>query len=131
MARDSTQRIPRKPRHPAATGAGIRVEVERPAEAVPRTVEAELADFSRDGFRLLTAVPLEPGESITVRLHDANSGFNLTLPSTVRWQRIADDRSWSHGCMFARQVDWETLGELFLNGILDTGDASFSPESEL
>jgi hypothetical protein len=112
--------VARRPRHPAAGCRGPCVRVERGAGGEPGPIDAELLDLSRSGARLRVAAPLKVGEAITVRLVDEKSGVELTRPSTVRWQRAEDDQTWSVGCMFTQHVEWETLGELFLNQILST-----------
>jgi hypothetical protein len=112
--------VSRRPRHQSAGSAGPRVQVERGPGREPSPIDAELLDLSRGGTRLRVAAPLKVGEAITVRLVDEKSGVELTRPSTVRWQRAEDDQTWTVGCMFTQQVEWETLGELFLNNLLST-----------
>jgi hypothetical protein len=112
--------VARRPRHQATDSEGPRVQVERGDGKQPGPIDAELLDLSRSGARLRIAAPLKVGETITLRLVDEKSGVELTRPSTVRWQRAEDDEIWSIGCMFAEHVEWETLGELFLNQILST-----------
>jgi len=111
---------PRGPRHPGAGVASCRVEAERSADREPGLIQAELVDLSRDGYQLRTCVPLAKGESVTLRLHDKNSGLRLALPGTVRWTRSKSDSAWLSGCQASCELDWETLGELFLHGILAT-----------
>ena len=119
--------IARKPRHRATDPAGLRAEVERSAGALPALVEAEVLNLSRDGIQLRLAVPLLAGESITVRLQHEKCEPSPTLSAAVRWRRPEEDQAWSAGCVFTRPVDWETLGELFLNELL-AKDGS-SPEA--
>ena len=76
-------------------------------------------NLSRNGFQLRTTAPLARGESITLQMRDPQTGFQTSLPATVKWRRAADDGWWSYGGTFTETVDWETLGELFLNKILD------------
>lgn len=115
---------PRQPRHEATQSSARQLQVQRSAGMQPRAIEAELINLSRGGYQLRTHIPLEKGESITVELHDEQSGLGLTLPATVRWVREKRDATWLHGCRLSTQVDWETLGELFLNGILLTDQES-------
>jgi hypothetical protein len=116
MSDDYAEFIARRPRHRA--NAEIAVEVARADGAEPPNVQAAMLDVSREGFCLRTPLELEIGETITVRLWDADSGFDLTLPGTVRWQRPDDDGIWTVGCQSPEPLDWETLGELFLNELL-------------
>ncbi len=85
-------------------------------------IEGELIDLSRHGVRLRTKIRLSQQESITVRLRDDKAAVDLAIPGTVRWQRPEQDGTWSLGCALARQVDWETLGELFLGNVLVMDD---------
>jgi len=120
--------IARRPRHRAAGSAGVRVRVERRPGSVPGTIDAELVDLSRSGIRLRAAVPLAVEESITVRLHHDVSGVGLTRAGTVRWRSRDQCGTWSVGCVFPQPLDWETLGELFLNQVLSTDPPSLDPE---
>ena len=110
--------IARGPRHEASRTTRFRVEIQRSAAGGSAPVEAQLVDLSRHGVRLQVAVPLTTEESVTVRLCDEPSGIDLTLPATVQWQSPEGDQGWSLGCLFDRPMEWETLGELFLNELL-------------
>jgi len=77
-----------------------------------------MVDLSRHGVRLQVTVPLTTEDPITVRLREESSGIDLTLPATVQWQNPEGDRKWSLGCLFDQPMEWETLGELFLNELL-------------
>lgn len=63
---------------------------------------------------------LAAGERIVVRLRHGASGLQLDMAGAVDWQRQDADGQWIVGCRFAEELDWETLGEMFLSGILDT-----------
>jgi len=112
------EHLPRTPRHQTADTAELRVEIERTRGTSVTLVAAELLDISRGGIRLRAALPLRVGEAVTVQLHAEQSEIDLAMPCTVRWRRLEDNGLWSVGCALARQVDWESLGKLFLNGIL-------------
>ena len=120
MDNEYWEHVPRKPRHQAVDTAGLQVEVERPDAAARGVVPAELLDLSREGIRLRVGLPLVVRESVTVRLRAEGSAVDVALPCTVRWRRPEEDGTWSVGCESARQLDWETLGELFFSGVLDT-----------
>jgi hypothetical protein len=117
MPHDCTDYSARNPRHLSTGTAALEVKVKR-ASGDHSIVGAELVDLSRSGFRLRAAMPLAVNESVTVRFLHAESGLDLTLPSTVRWQRPDAGEKWLVGFETERQVEWETLGELFLNDIL-------------
>lgn len=85
-------------------------------------MDADLVDLSRDGFRLRAAVPLEIGESFFMDLFEEASALHLNLPGVVRWRLEDSDGRWLLGCQSQREIDWETLGELFLNKVLLTDD---------
>jgi hypothetical protein len=117
MNANSWNYVARRPRHPAGGTAEVEAEIQRPA-AGAAPVEARLVDLSRHGVRLQVAVPLAVREPVTVRLCHQPSGIDLALPATVQWQNAEGHREWSLGCLFDRPIDWETLGECFLNEIL-------------
>ena len=123
MPDDCSNYSARSPRHQATGTAALEVEVERSSGDNP-IVGGELVDLSRNGFRLRTTIPLAVNESVTVRFCHAESELDLALPSTVRWQRPEVGEKWLVGFETERQVDWETLGELFLNDILHVDEPS-------
>ena len=116
--------VARRPRHLAAATVGVRVVVERVAPSQSEPVEVELLDLSRQGIRVRAAVPISVGETVTLRLHDENSGLGLTRRCAVRWRHPDRPGTWVIGCEFFERVEWETLGELFLNDVLSTDPPS-------
>jgi hypothetical protein len=92
--------------------------VDRGPASAPASIEVGLLDLSRDGARFRSSVPLAEAEAITVRIDDERSGLRLTRSGTVRWTRPDGGGTWSVGCRFSRPLEWETLGELFLNEVL-------------
>ena len=122
MVADFWEYIARRPRHPVTATARLEVEVQRSPDKVPARIVAELLDLSRDGFQLRVRVPLVEQEAITVRLRDDTSELDLKLQGTVRWQYPRQTGQWLVGCAATRMVDWETLGEMFLSGILAVDD---------
>ena len=121
MPSDFSQYVPRRPRHAVAAAAGLPVTVTPTGPRPPASFQADLLDLSREGFRLRSAVPLAVGESFTLELREEKFGLALTLSGTVRWQQPQPEEIWLLGCQSQQQLDWETLGELFLNEILVTG----------
>ncbi len=107
-----------KPRGESSGAKRLRVEVRRGPGRTPGVIEAELVDLSRGGIGLRVAASLAVSESITVRLEDEASKLKLTRSATVRWARRDAEGKWAIGCRFDEQMDWEILGELFLNEIL-------------
>ena len=116
MPADYWKHVARAPRHLAGDAEPPQVQI---AQASGKVIEAELRDLSRQGCQVRVPVPMTVGEPVIVRIEQAESGFQLTIEGTVRWQR-PDEGAWLVGCRAARDVDWESLGELFLNGILST-----------
>lgn len=116
MSNNLTDLIARRPRHEAT--AEIAAEVTRSSGTARPAIHGAVVDISRDGFCLETSSPLEIGESVVVRLQDADADLDLALSATVRWRRHDDDGTWLIGCQTPEPLDWETLGELFLRELL-------------
>jgi hypothetical protein len=106
--------VGRRPRHVAVSV----VDVERTARAGPARFAAELVDFSRQGARLRTEVLLADDEAIKIFLPKASTGIDVAFPGAVRWRAEEEASRWLYGCQFKDEVPLETLGELFLAGIL-------------
>ncbi|HWB12442.1 MAG TPA: PilZ domain-containing protein [Pirellulales bacterium] len=106
--------VGRSPRHQAAT----QVEIERAGNASPTHIMADLVDFSRQGARLRAEPGLAENEPIVILLRNPSIGLDLAFPGAVRWcgQHVGSRRM--YGCQFKEEVPLETLGELFLAGIL-------------
>lgn len=108
--------VVRRPRHEVLEGSGCEVTVQWIASEAP--LIADLGDVSRHGLRLVLDAEI-PGESrLRVRLKQPTNAFELVLTMTVRWACLQDDGRWTAGCEFDQQLSWETMGEMFLNGIL-------------
>jgi hypothetical protein len=107
----------RNPRHEASDD-GVLLEVERAADRSPRTVAAQLLDLSRDGFQLQASAPLEVGEAVAITLAVGDAEPGLRLSGKVRWQQPEGQAGWRCGCEASASLNWETLGELFLAGVL-------------
>ncbi len=108
--------VTRPPRHLAGDTKPPHVRI---AQASGRIIEAELRDLSRQGCQLRVPTPLANGEPVIVRIEQEDSGLQLTIEGTIRWQRPGEG-AWFVGCQASREIDWESLGELFLSGILNT-----------
>ncbi len=126
---------PRKPRHDAAETVDLPIQVERTSKKKSQSVvEGTLVNISRDGIGLRTAGPLTLQEAVTVRCHieepdREKPNRDFVLPCIVQWQRREKPRQWLIGCRSTDDVDWETLGELFLCGALSGSDdaSDFDP----
>jgi len=70
---------------------------------------------------------LEVGEPIAIRLRQDASQPLLTASGTVRWVSPDEQGGWLVGCLLDRPLDWETLGELFLEGVLSTDRPALPP----
>jgi hypothetical protein len=117
MATDFLAYEARAPRHEAVAAAQLNIEVQcesTPTEPLP----AELVDLSRDGFQLCLPSRVAADELVIAHVRDANSSLQLHLTGQVRWQRKSDDGRWFVGFQSLQELDWETMGELFLNEIL-------------
>ena len=120
MAHQDWGYVVRPPRYDTADDRSLPVAIRRAAGETPECIEAELLNLSRDGFQVRTSVPLDAREAIVLEFQEPDSGLEFTLPGTVCWQQSDGDAVWLHGCRSTRQLDWEILGELFLNQILAT-----------
>ena len=116
MPADYWNHVVRSPRHVADDAQSAEVRV---AQASGKVVEAELRDLSRQGCQLRVPVPMAVGEPMIVWIEHSESNLQLTIEGTARWQR-PHDGNWLVGCQAAQEIDWESLGELFLSGILST-----------
>ncbi|HEV3340702.1 MAG TPA: PilZ domain-containing protein [Pirellulales bacterium] len=114
--------VGRSPRHQAVT----EVEIERAGYAPPARVTADLVDFSRYGARFSTEPALAENEPIVILLRNASIGLDLAFPGAVRWWTRQEDGRRLYGCQFKEEVPLETLGELFLAGILSVQPAAAS-----
>lgn len=108
--------IVRRPRHEALNQADCRITIEWIASSRP--LDAELADVSRFGLKLILDTEMPADARLRLCLEQAANQFHVVLPVTVRWSRLEDDGRWGVGCLFDRELSWELMGELFLNGIL-------------
>lgn len=108
----------RQPRHETTDPTRLKVEFRRESNAATEPLQAQLVDLSRQGLQLRVATALDLHESVSVQILDERAGFSICLAGIVRWQKPADDGHHFVGCRFERELDWETMGELFLNEIL-------------
>jgi len=120
MSRDVSSQIVRDPRHRAKDITKAWAEVLRRGGRLPKRLPAMLIDLSRKGIQLRVAMLLERGERITVRLLHLPLEEEYALDATVQWMRLADGNTYAVGCQFDDEIDFEILGELFLDGLLDT-----------
>jgi hypothetical protein len=98
---------------------GLSLLMDREADRQPPLLNAQLIDCSRDEIQVLVSHSLDRGERVRVRLRDESSGLQLDVVGNVSAQREAPPSGWSVTCRFDHELDWETLGELFLCGILE------------
>ena len=108
--------VVRRPRHEVLDKAGCQITVEWIASA--RRLEADLSDVSRQGLKLVVDRHIPPDSRIRLCLEQKANRFSVTLPVTVCRSRLEDDGRWGIGGIFDRELSWELMGELFLNGIL-------------
>jgi hypothetical protein len=99
---------------------GLSLLLDREADRQPTPMSAQLLDCTREELRLLVAAPLELRERVRVRLRDVSSGLQLDVAGSITSRSDATPDGWSVTCRFDHELDWETLGELFLCGILET-----------
>jgi hypothetical protein len=110
---------PRGPRHLSAEGEQATVELRRLAEQPHPDHLARPADISRTGMHLVLSKTLAIGATAFVTLRDSRGDAVLAREGKVQWARVGTDQRWHVGVEFTTQLDWETLGELFLRNILN------------
>jgi hypothetical protein len=118
--------VARRPRHQAGSDE-LAIQLLRDSGRAPRAVAAALVDFSRQGARLTVGDPLDLAETVILQWQTRGTGLDLHLTGAVRWQAPQAD-GWLVGCQFHEEVSMETLGELFLRGILSHQPSSPSSE---
>lgn len=110
----------RWPRHAALAENSIEIFVDRQSQVAPRRLPAQLIDFSRFGAQVIVPLPVVQGERVSLCLRGGPTALDLALPAEVRWSRTGlAEPGWHVGCQFDAEVTWETLGDLFLDGVLD------------
>jgi hypothetical protein len=119
MSNAKRESLGRRPRYSVVEGHAAESWLER----AHGHLAAELTNFSRHGVGLVTSLPAEQGEHIVVRIRHAPSGLDLSYAGTVKWRHADDSGHWHVGCEFAKPISFETLGELFLHGILKADPA--------
>lgn len=116
MATNFLQQTVRLPRHPILDESEYSLLV----ECKPQQLSAQLIDLSRNGAQFCCDQEFDEGQPIALHLVVESSDLDVTLPGKVRWQHCEEDDLYSIGCEFDEEIDWETLGELFLSGVLST-----------
>lgn len=119
---DTLDHVVRDPRYRIIDIASTWVEIERSDKCDPATIPALVVDFSRHGMQVRVAVPPDVGETVTLRLVDEKNDFRVRIPATVQWHRPVTDVTIAVGFRFVEKIDWETMGEMFLTGILNQND---------
>ena len=117
MSQSDSKFAPRMPRHDAVDSRPPPVEVRCVYRG--RSHLAQLLNFSRSGLQLRVPLELSVDQKITLKITDSEE-LDLSLSATVRWCSGQEPAAWNIGCQFDDAVDWESLGELFLRGVLST-----------
>ena len=117
MKESDSDIVPRMPRHEAVNSGPLPIDLQ--INDGHQSYETQLVNVSRSGIRLRIPVALSPDQVITVTVTDSD-GLNLNLTAVVRWCTQQEQNAWNIGCELADTVNWETLGELFLRGVLAT-----------
>ena len=110
--------VVRKPRHEIADLSKLTIAIERAAELPKVESAVQVVDFSRGGCAISSDVRLMKGEPVWLTATCSASNFTFNLPATVRWAEGHSDRQFSCGMQFEEELPMETLGELFLAGVL-------------
>jgi hypothetical protein len=121
MARDFWNYVARRPRHAGRQTEVVNVQLRRDEGRLPDVVEASLVDLSRGGLQLNVATPLVKGERVLVRICCGENAFDNEAAATVRWIRPSEDgQQWKLGLRLKEDLEFDLLGELFLNDALES-----------
>ena len=118
MASSVNQQTVRLPRHTVSEEGRTQLQVLRQPGQKPQVFAAELVDLSRLGAQFICSTSLETDEAIVLQIILPSSSLDVRLPAKVRWERPESDGLLAIGCVLDDEMDWETLGEMFLNGVL-------------
>ena len=81
---------------------------------------AELCDLSRGGAKLIDADPApEVSARITLSLHSAALGLDVSVAAEVRWIKPAGEKRWFVGLLIDPPLTEELLQQLLDEGVLD------------
>jgi hypothetical protein len=121
MADDFWNHVVRRPRHAARHSSIVHVQLQRADGRLPDVVDASLIDLSRGGVQLIVSTPLSKGERLRVRISCGKNSFDSDVGATVRWLRRNEvEREWIVGLRFTEELQFDLLGELFLNDALES-----------
>ncbi|MEQ8786256.1 MAG: PilZ domain-containing protein [Pirellulaceae bacterium] len=121
MADEFWNYVVRRPRHVGRRTEIVHVQLRRDEGRLPDVVEAELVDLSRGGLQLVVPTPLSKGEHVQVRISCGENSFDNDVAATVRWlRRTEDGAAWHLGLRFKEELQFDLLGELFLNDALES-----------
>ena len=120
MAYDPRQFVVRQPRHSAVDESAGVLWLEVISEPAGERRDVVLVDFSRKGAKLELSLPVAPNSAVLLHIENESQGLAISLAGHVRWQRVERVGCWALGCMFDEEVPYETIGELFLSGVLST-----------
>ncbi len=109
----------RDPRHLATEGSVVEVAAAGQANAREPGVNAELINLSRQGMQIRISKEFVEGEWIETRFGRQDATARFAQRGRVLWVR-PDDGQWLAGCQFETELDWEAMGELFANNLLET-----------
>jgi len=121
----------RKPRHTAAPTNQVSVEIERMPGCTPGKFKSYLCDVSRTGAQICGRVQVEAGESCDIHITSKDKTLDVVLPATVRWSRPSPQPGiFLTGLVFPVEAAYETLGELFLHGVLKADSSEVEIKSQ-
>lgn len=107
--------ITRRPRHEVQPDARCLVRL---YTNQGKYSEGHLVDLSRHGLKLVTDGEISLESPVRVQAELPTGPVQVSPAATIRWSRLEDDGRWAAGLVFDRELSWEVMGEMFLNGIL-------------
>lgn len=121
MSEEFWNYIVRRPRHAGRSTANVAVQLLREQGRLPDVVDASLIDLSRGGVQLVVATRLVKGERVRVRIFWGENSFDGDVGAVVRWLcRTDDGQNWNLGLRFSEELQFDLMGELFLNDALES-----------
>jgi len=112
------QFIARHPRFDVVNDENLHVLVEIKVGDKIERLESSLVNISRRGVRLHVPADLKEDDHLNLQIRQTNSDLNICRKAQVQWSAQIDEGINVVGCRLASDINWEVMGELFLNDMI-------------